>query len=286
MKRVIQSLDTTYMTAERAALILPIAALSAVFLQEYGYHNVIYTDAAGARLLSGVPYAEVKAVLDTRPSTVAGQQLVAEAKMFALRREGTGVAHVDYDVMLMSTDLLDAFYNHECDAIVNCLDMNAKETISAMQWMNGIYVPDRLRNSEALPTYNTGVLGFNDVSLMSDVLDTYYDIYEHYQDMHNPYWTDLVAEQYAMYRISTERNANVMRVISTTFHPTKFEWFNAEERRKGFKHLWGSDKEKRHIQSWVWNKLQSLRPELAEVIKQRIYKINKQINEYNNGNNK
>ena len=157
--------------------ILYIAALSLTYAHRNGYKVNMHTDSHGAELLKDFGYDKLLKTLDKIPDSVP-TELFAAGKFYALKAEGkTGKLHIDFDVFIKKPGLLDKFYEDKK------IDVFAQQEEN----YNGICFYDSIIQSMHILGYpvttrpdwngsiNTGVIGFNNLSLANKYINNYFD---------------------------------------------------------------------------------------------------------------
>lgn len=86
-------------------------ALSMAWIRELGLEIELHTDSLGAKLLSDLPYSDIKLSLDDMPAGIhprfwAAGKIVALRKANASVSPQTAVVHIDGDVIIRNPDLL------------------------------------------------------------------------------------------------------------------------------------------------------------------------------------
>lgn len=148
-------------------------ALSVAYALRSGAEIELHTDTLGSRLLGDIPYNDVHLTLDSLPSDLC-PRFWAAGKMWALEASGPGVIHIDGDVFLKKSSLLDKISETPWDFVC--------QNYESGDWYKseiGVYKKHQnLLNEiglklESWGGYNTGVMGFRDPELQKRFIDGY-----------------------------------------------------------------------------------------------------------------
>jgi len=223
---------------------LYIAALSLAFAHRSGYRVHMHTDSKGAELLKGFGYESLLTTLDSIPNTVPAE-LFAAGKFYAMRAEGIGKVHIDYDVFLKKPGVIDRFYekSETVDAICQCEeDMTLVNHQDKTEHMYVMGYPAGTR-PDWKGSMNTGIVGFNNSVLADRYIGNYFEALEMYNEekfakykRENPracLTFDFILEQITLSCMSIGYN---MYVLLPTKEPTPVA------DKIGYQHLQGSFK--------------------------------------------
>lgn len=242
---IIQSLWTKPITSRaRLKQTLFIAALSLAYAHRSGYKVHMHTDSFGAKLMKKFGYDKLCTTLDAIPPSVP-TELFAAGKFYAMRAEGAiGKVHIDIDVFLKKTGILDCFYkNHRVDLICQQEEdiaiANHADKIKHMLVMGH---PAATR-PDWRGSINTGIVGFWHPALAARYMNNYFEALKIYTaekfqayKQQNPdacLLFDFILEQVNLSYMSIGYD---VRTLVPTDNPT---WVAD---KIGYQHLQGSDK--------------------------------------------
>lgn len=166
-------------TLERIACNIYYYSLSLAYLKRLNQEVVLYTDTLGAALLGHLPYDEIHITLDDMPDGLS-PRFWAAGKIYALAQEPLGSIHIDGDVFIKSSKIIDMIENSEYDLIT--------QNYEGPAWVGGysIEFPYFKGEEEFCKQYgltfdvkegfNTGLVGFRNQELKDKFIKGYKEI--------------------------------------------------------------------------------------------------------------
>lgn len=195
-------------------------ALSVAYVKRSGGDIELHTDSLGASLLSCIPYDNVWLTLDSLPYPDLSPRFWAAGKIWALEASGVGAIHIDGDVFIKKSSLIEDIENSDWDFICQCYepgDWYSKERDMFQKHL------ELCRNIDLTfdGGYNTGVMGFR----KQDILDKFIDGYKYMSIefsklekenlSENSYKTpDLITEQQQIYQICKNNKSKVKTLLN------------------------------------------------------------------------
>lgn len=192
-------------------------ALSQAYAKRCGAYTVLHTDSLGAALMGHIPYDEIHLSLDVMPGWVH-PRFWAFGKMWALAAESVPCVHIDGDVFLKKPELVESLGGRDSDMTVQSYESGTWYTkeFKAYEALNSELRAVGLDHT-AMGAYNTGVLGFADMSLKRRFLDGYFEIVRlvcsrmgQVLDADNDLTPDVIAEQRWAWQCSRDARVRVL----------------------------------------------------------------------------
>lgn len=244
-KPILQSDNSLSHRRRRMRETLMIAALSLAYAHRSGYKVNMHTDSFGYELLKDFGYDRLLKTLDTIPDSVP-KELFAAGKYFAMKKEGkTGKVHIDTDVFLKRAGVIDKFYTDKSVDVIVQGEEDYDGCICAqlaIPHMEAIGYPPKT-NPRWRASWNTGVIGFNNVGLAATYINNYFkaldmyteDVFEAYKREHQSHFLnfDFILEQV---NIAWLGKACRPYMLVPMANPTE------EADRIGYQHLQGGSK--------------------------------------------
>ena len=249
--------------------LLYISALSLTYAHRSGYKVNMHTDSQGYEFLKDFGYDNLYKTLDEIPETVP-TELCAARKFYAMKAEGiTGKIHIDFDVFIKSSHLLDRFYEDKTIDIFAQQEENYEQICKfdkLIQAMHVIGYPSTTRPNWK-GSINTGIIGFNNRELANKYFNNYFSALKIYtQEQFNKYKEknikaqltfDFILEQVTLSYYSIGYNVY-------TLVPTNNPTIIAD--KIGYQHLQGTIKWEKHSQIIIKQLLESFNVELYNVV--------------------
>lgn len=201
-------------------------ALSVAYAKLIGAEIVLHTDTLGKALLGHLPYDEIHLTLDDVPAHIH-PRFWAAGKFYALEREPIGAVHIDGDVFLKRSALLDLMSG--CDVIVQHKESAGWYDTERMMFK---FAPEVARfgiNVDFVGGYNTGVFGMNNAEYKRRFLAGYFGAVDaisrnFYQELSACEWStpDLITEQQWARQLAEDMNLRVSCILpdEMTIHET------------------------------------------------------------------
>lgn len=207
-------------------------ALSFAYVKSFGASIELHTDTLGKALLSSLPYDKIHLTLDSLPTDLH-PRFWAAGKIWALDASGPGVIHIDGDVFLKRSSLLEDIENSTWDFIGQSFEPTECYVNEGKSMFKSVGI-----DLESIHgAYNTGVIGFRNPELLKEFTKSYKEKALEISRKHgktlesSSFLTpDLILEQYNAYRICEKRGANVKLIL-----PQGLD-INEEAIRIGYQH--------------------------------------------------
>lgn len=217
--------------------------LSSIYAKKSGFNINLHTDSKGYEYLKMCPYDNIYVDLDD--IDLPAKKLYAAVKFKVMEKYPIGVIHIDGDVLLKNSNLIELLKFDEYDCIVQSVEAPPVYgwgwDWSASVWDNCEYPEWANRKCEIM--YNCGVVGFNNKELKDEYFNTYWDMYKQYLEkgINKDSVPDLIIEQQFLYDLCCDKKYKVKCLIDGN-HPSK------SANQIGYQHLIGETKQKEYKQ--------------------------------------
>jgi hypothetical protein len=154
--------------------------LSSIYAKKSGFSINLHTDSKGYEYLKMCPYDNIYVDLDD--IDLPAKKLYAAVKFKVMEKYPVGVIHIDGDVLLKNSNLIELLKFNEYDCIVQSVEA---PPIYGWGWDQTASVWDNCEypewaNRKCKIMYNCGVVGFNNKELKDEYFNTYWNMYKQY----------------------------------------------------------------------------------------------------------
>ena len=193
-------------------------ALSVAYAKRSGASIDLYTDTLGSKLLSDIPYDNIYVTLDDLPSDL-NPRFWAAGKMYALGKAGVGAIHIDGDVFLKSSELIEDIENSDWDFIAQSYEAGDWYKSEHPLFKRDLsYCKSHDLEVFSYGAYNTGVIGFRNQDLFNKFITGYKEMSLRFSKIgkdlldNSPRLTpDLILEQQYVYQIA--KNSKIKLIL-------------------------------------------------------------------------
>lgn len=238
--------------------------LSCLYAKKSGFKINLHTDKQGFEYLNICPYDNI--YIDLEDVDLPASKLYAAAKFIVMNNYPIGVIHIDGDVLLKNSNLINLLEFSNYDCIVQSIEAppiyGAGWDQSASVWDNCEY--PQWANRKCSIMYNCGVIGFNNEELKNEYFSTYWDMYNQYlkKGIDKASVPDLVIEQQFLYDLCKNKNYSVKCLIDGSC-PSK------SANKIGYQHLIGNAKRKEYKQ--IIKTIKNLDNNIYNKLKKKFY---------------
>ena len=239
-------------------------ALSSIYAKRSGFNINLHTDKKGYEYLKMCPYDNIYVDLDD--IDLPAKRLYAAVKFKVMENYPLGTIHIDGDVLLKNSNLINLLNFDDYDCIVQSVEAppiyGYGWAYSASVWDNCEY--PEWANRECKIMYNCGVIGFNNRTLKNEYFTTYWNMYEQFLEkgIEKSSVPDLIIEQQFLYDLCKSKDYKTKCLIDGN-HPSK----SANE--IGYQHLIGSSKTKEYKE--ILKVIKTLDTNIYDKIKEKFY---------------
>ena len=244
--------------------------LSCLYVNQIGGNINIRTDDKFASLIESCPYKNI--YVDMNDCYNAPSDFFAYPKLLALKKEPLGTIHIDGDVFLKDSVILDLLKFNDYDCITQNLELRKfiNDTLvwdkSSLYFHNIIY-PYYMKRF-CMKMYNCGVLGFNNEELFNEWYDNYFSMLD--SVIKKPYKStnsipDIIIEQQSLTELCEYKKYKVKTLLPSG----DFFKINSAANEIGYQHVVGYAKSDYIIMTL--RKIKEISPKHYEIIKHNWY---------------
>jgi hypothetical protein len=229
---------------------------------------VLHTDKIGYDLLSELPYDEIYLTLEGK---CLNKNMFASGKIEALKNEPLESIHIDGDVFLYRSYIIDYFKCDNCDVFVECVEIADSHYGRGGDILNKYFSDYNIRFGNK--AFSCGVMKFNNQKLKDEFIESYYD----YLNMFNGLNLTEEEKDYKYYDLYFEQ-INLFKIVENNNYKYDTLFGNLNKysiRNFGYVHKQGSDKFNDIELEITKTKLLGCNPEIYNNLINKINKIKK-----------
>lgn len=224
-------------------------ALSVSYIKNLGHDIVLHTDSLGERLFGFLPYNDIYLTCDDIPNNVS-PRFWASAKMWSLGEEDINSIHIDGDVFIKKTSLIDDLMTSDYDVVVQNFEHgNWYKGSAEILWRDKDYCESKSLILDNIGAYNTGILGFKNQELKDKFISGYKDLVTYYSDKYKDeletlenITPDIVLEQQYIYQLSKDYKRKIL--LDSKLNRTQF---SNQANQIGYQHVLTSESKLKYV---------------------------------------
>jgi hypothetical protein len=239
--RIVQSFRGANASGKWLAINTIMYTLSVMLLKKHGYYVKLYCDDAFYNSIydiCGSFYDEIDLSPNNFPAP--SKHIYADIKFRVMENEPIGTIHLDGDVFLFKSDILNNIINNDFDVLVQLkesrLNTESKYWYGSSRSFMKCQKPEWAK-SKCDAMYNCGVVCIKNEKLKQEYFDTYWKMYEEYDKYGIKEYTvpDIIIEQQYLVDLCEAKNYKVETILPE-IEPLSFA------RNIGYSHLIGEGK--------------------------------------------
>ena len=239
--RIIQSFRGANGEGRWLAINAILYTLSAMLCKKHGYYTKLYCDDKFYDYIGDVAseyYDEIDLSVNDFPTPPA--HIYADTKFRVMQNEPLGAIHMDGDVFLFKSEILDNLVNEDFDVLIQ--HKETRDNTAGIPWDGSVESlkyckkPDWIK-ADCDAMYNCGVVCIKNEKLKQEYFETYWQMYDEYNKYGIKHHTipDIIIEQQYLTDLCDFRGYNVREILPED---------NVQEYAKeiGYSHLMGKGK--------------------------------------------
>lgn len=256
--------------------------LSALLVRKMGYRIELFCDERAYEIYSTIPYHDIHLVNFDLDGISSKFWIWGKIKTQSLINEP--YVHIDGDVLFFKDIIKDSLIGGKYKAVVQSVE---NERTIGIQPFQDLYIKSRNPfltidsgidwQKYGLQAYNCGVVGFSDMKLKNEYVNTVKKIlceisssgnFNEYRQKYEGMF--LIAEQSVLYYILHERNINPFEIFPygeiINHMYSNGNWYSTLPIEKGYCHLLGYSKYKKTVVDGIKQKILTKFPEYFSIV--------------------
>ena len=215
--------------------------LSAMLCKKHGYYTKLYCDTKFYEFIKDIAdefYDEIDLSVDNFPTPP--KHIYADTKFRVMQNEPLGAVHMDGDVFLFNSDILDNLIDEDFDVLIQ--HKETKRNTSGVFWYGSSKSFEKCKKPEWAKSkcdamYNCGIVCIKNEKLKQEYFDTYWKMYDEYDKNGIKKYTvpDIIIEQQYLVDLCEYRGYKVKQILDDDF-------VHESARAIGYSHLIGNGK--------------------------------------------